>query len=385
MPFPQLRHPVNDQVQNTDATTQPFDLPNSGKLHAVFLKIKATNGATSCRNKSLFDAITLVEIVGDGSDVLFSLTPQEIEKRYELYFGKPLEQQWDERGGNVQTLLLPILFGRGFYDPEMWLPLGAYKVVTMRITYSTPISATAGFATGTTTFDVVLLITPDDVSLSYKGTLCTKRIKDFQSASSGDDFIDLPIRNKIRDIAVYAYKNAQEDQAIITRVLLEGNDGAYKLADLDWENAQDVSRLRYRARIVHDVVVFATDGATIDTRLGKIKAWSAELLTTQNSPATHVYFAGVKTISGDRLTITQIDVTETATDVVAADASGKPLFLSVEGVSPSYYVHIPLDPVDDPDHYLDSAQYSKLRLTNTQGVSGATIRYSITELRQLTR
>ena len=150
-------HYVNDEAQSSDAATWRLSLPNRGNLHTLMLKAACTNGATSGRAVSILDVVDKVEIIADGSEVIYSLTPQEMEKWYETLQGKALVGLQSESANAVQYMVFPVMFGRWLYDPEYYLPLEKFKDVKLEVTFSPTIAADGGFATGTVTFDVELL------------------------------------------------------------------------------------------------------------------------------------------------------------------------------------------------------------------------------------
>lgn len=386
MPEVQLRNLVNDAVQASDAATYELELPNSGKLHSLLLTAACTNGATSARALTILDVVDLVEIVGDGSEVLYSMTPQEIEKWAETLSGNALESIEEHGASLVQSMVFPILFGRKLFDPECYLPLGAFKQTKLRVTYSPTIAADNGFTTGTTTFDVKAFITPDDQSLPYMGTLTTKRIKDFTSLAAGDDLTDLPRNNPIRAIGVYAYEANTADGTDVTRVQLRANNGERVLFDADWPNFLDINRNLFGCEIFHTARLLQTDAETWDCRLGYVRQVVIEPIYTPSDANDTFSTFNASGYTGDRITIQirDADVTAGAETFAVATADYR-MQVTAYGKSPSFFGLIPFLYQDVKDWYLQSNQYSKLELLLTQGGAGATVRVSLQELRQFNR
>ena len=82
-----LRTLLDSEVQSSDDATRILDLPKSGALHSLQVRMRCTNGATSGLDVSIYDVVDLIEVVADGSRVLHSLIPEVSEKRYEARRG----------------------------------------------------------------------------------------------------------------------------------------------------------------------------------------------------------------------------------------------------------------------------------------------------------
>lgn len=375
-------HYINDEAQSSNAATWRLSLPNRGNLHSMLLKCACTNGATGGRAVSILDVIDKVEIIADGSEVIYSLEPTEIEKWYETIVGKALQGKQSEAANAVQHVTFPIMFGRWLYDPEYFLPLEKFKDVKLEITFSPSIAADGGFATGTTTFDLMLLTSFSEPGVSYKATLKHRQIKAFTSVASGDEEVELPDDIDIRNIGIYAYETAVADGTDITKVVLEDKASGEKLYDADWPNLIDISRELHGADIVHNIELFALDNDTIATRLGEIQGWSVHG-TIPDVDATDIfYLTKFDAIAGDRLTLCYMKGTIVAAgESLATQAIDGQIFVQVWGKSPSYFGVIPYDYADVPGSYLDTAKYGKPTVILTQGGADAAVKVSVQEVK----
>lgn len=374
-------HPVNDEVQSSDAATWTYRLPKEGALHTIMLGAACTNGATGGRAVSIFDVVDTIEVVADGSKVLYSLTPREIEKRYETEHGHALNVVQSEAAAAVQRAVFPIMFGRKLYDAPMFLPLSRYNDVQLRVTYSPTIAADGGFATGTTTFDVQLIITPQAELPSYLGTLITKTIKAFTSAASGDDATKLSLLNRIRNIGIYAYEANVSDLTDITRVLLRANAGDQILFDADILQFYQLNRELFGAEIVHTARLFAQDNDTFDTRIGNIAVWDISIALAMSDANDTFSLVNIDAYTGDRVVIGLQDADITAgAETFATRATDTELYITTRSFGPSYFGLIPFMYVDAPEGYLNTLAYSELEVVLTQGGAGADTRISTQEL-----
>ncbi len=375
-------HYINDEAQSSDAATWRKSLPNRGSLHSILLRCACTNGATGGRAVSIFSAIDKIEIIADGSEVIYSLEPTEIEKWYEALQGRALQGKQSEAAAAVQHAAFPLMFGRWLFDPEYFLPLEKFKDVKLEVTYSPTIAADGGFATGTTTFDVMLLQSFAEPGVAYKGTLKCRQLKAFTSLASGDDETELPDGIDIRNIGIYAYETAVADGTDITKVILEDKASGEKLFESDWPQLMDLSRELHGASIIHDFELFALDNDTLATRMGEIQGWSIEA-TIPDVDATDIfYLAKFDAIAGDRLTLCYMKGTIVAAgESLATQATDGQIFVRVWGKSPSYFGLIPYDYMDVPGTYLKTSSYGKPTVVLSQGGADAAVKVSVQELK----
>ena len=377
------RHLLNDGVQTSDDAVFTLTLPNRGKLHALMIKVQCTNGSTAGRGVTILDALDDIQILGDGSEVLYSLIPEETEKWYEALFGRELQLVQTEAANGVQEGVFPVYFGRKLYDAEMYLPLDRFTDVELRLSFSPTISGTVGFATGTFTIDVQALITPENIPLAYLGSLVTRRVKQFTSAASGEDRTELFDNTVYRAIGVYGYEAAIAEGVDITRVRFEDTAEGTVLGDWDWDDFLHMNRYLFGSEIVHQFDVFLQDTNVLDTRLNEILDVSIQLIQAIEAVADMTIYNLITTIAGDRITVGQAILDLVAgSEAVTLDTTDRQSLVSVRGKSPSGFGLIPYMYNDRPEGYLNSADFGQLEVILTQGAAGADVRNSIQELRQ---
>ena len=380
---PRWRHLLNDGVQTSDDAVFTLTLPNRGKLHALLIKVQCTNGATAGRGVTILDALDDIQILGDGSEVLYSLIPEETEKWIETLFGRELSMVQTEAAAGVQEGVFPLYFGRQQYDPEMYLPLDRFTDVEVRLSFSPTISATVGFATGTFTIDVQALITPDNVPLAYLGSLVTRRIKAFTSAASGDDQTEIFDNTIIRAIGVYGYEAAIAEGVDLTRVRFEDTAEGIVLADWDWDDFIHFNRDLFGAEITHYFDTFTNDADTLDTRINEILGAEIDIVVAIELVADMALYNHLTAIAGDRVTIGAaiLDIVA-GSEALTLDTTQRQRLVNVRGKSPSGFGLIPYMYDDSPQGYLNTSEWGQLEVILTQGAAGADVRLSIQELRQ---
>ena len=147
------RYLLNREVQSGDAATRSIELPRAGLLSALPPRLECPNGATS-GTEELIDAIDRVEVIADGSDVLFSLEGTELYKWNWAWLRRRPPIVRTMRLSIAQEVSYLVPFGRDIGDPELSLDLSRYQRVELQVTFSPTIAATA-FTTGTFTIPLM--------------------------------------------------------------------------------------------------------------------------------------------------------------------------------------------------------------------------------------
>lgn len=373
---------LDNEVQSSDDATKIVKLPLSNNLHTLFVKCKITNGATSAKNQSMADVVDKIEVVANGSDVLYSLTPNEI-KRWSLWMtGLNIPQKRTEVGGAVQEAVFPIFFGRGVFDPDYYLPCARLSDLELRVKYSPTIAATS-FATGTFTLAVMAITTMNGEPAPYRGTLCHKTVKAFTSAASGDDQTLLPKGNFLRQLMVYAYEAATEDGANITRVKFDLNNDERVLANILWNDLNDMNTLQNWIFHEEDIIAMTQDTTAIDTGVSRIVDVQTSEKFVYTLATDLIQFRRVTTISGDRLTVEGSQAKLTAgTEDLTSDTTDRQTIIRVKGEGLSHAVVLDMALLGET-LVLNTAEYDQVRLTLTNGNAGADVRISSQEIRVL--
>lgn len=369
------RHLENDAVQSSDNTTYKFDLPKQGQLHALLLKLSMTNGATAGRNVDMLDVVDNIEIKGKGNETLYSLVPNVVEKLYEAMRGQAMTMINTEAASAVQTVVIPIWFGRAMFDPNYWLPLAAVAIAQLQIAYSPNIAADGGFATGTFTVDIMALMSDQGDVGNYLGTLVTKEIRNFTTAASGDEATQVSDPFPHRYVGVYCYENQVADGVDVTRVRLTTKDRSHTPFDFDWDNFVYTTRSMFGAIIEHAWQLFAQDNDVLDTRQGDIMFHSVTVETSNNATTDVSVWSHIDTITGDRVTLDSFTLDNTAGgEDNVIDTTDRVLKVLVKSRAPSYFGLIVFSPTDDPADYFNPDGKEKVEVILTQGGAGGDAR-----------
>ena len=379
----QWMHYIDDQAQSSDDATARFELPNQGALHSIMLKAKCTNGSTAGRNVNILDVVDQIDVIGDGSQILFSLKPTELKAWHETLFGQAIPHVIDEAANAVQEMTFTIPFGRRLYDGSYFLPLEFFKDVKLEIAYSPTIAADAGFATGTTTFDIMLLITHPSSSLNYRGSLITRRIKNFTSLASGEDETEIPTRNPLRAIGVFAYESAIADNVDITKLVFSDRATGKEMFSAGWDDFANLNYLLFGSNIEYMYNLLIQNNDALNTRIGNVLFHALSTMVVSDLSDDSFQRTVVDAIAGDQLTFDSADVDVTAgSEVITANTVDLRVQALVKGKFPSNFGLIPFLYDDNWEGWLDLKDAGRPVVTLTQGAAGAEVNISIQEGRR---
>lgn len=371
-----------NETQSSDAATKIIKLPLSNYIHTLYVKVQCTNGSTSAKNQDISDVVDLIEVVANGSDVLFSLTPQEI-KRWALWSsGYNIPQVRNERASAVQSMVFPIPFGRGGYDPNFYLRCAALSDLELKVTYSPTIAATS-FATGTVTIGVFAVMSMGNQPGEYLGTFTHKTLRSFTSAASGEEQTLIPRGNLLRQLLVYAYEAGIEPAANITNIKFDVNNDERVITNIGWNELQEINTYENWIEHVENIFAFTDNDDTIDTDVSRIQHISSHLQSSMSDANDTFELSRVDTIAGDTITFDQAAADVTAgSETFAADTTSRNHLVQVRGIGLSHAVVLDFAKQGD-QALLNTAEFDQVRLTLTQGNAGAAVRISAQEVRSI--
>jgi len=360
---------LKHQASFSDTDKIIENLKGAGLLSAIEIEIQATNGSTSCTDHEIHDDVSKIEIV-DGAEVLESL--RMIEWRglnfYEL--GKMPRATFDENGGATQKESVMILFGRYLGDPEYYFDPSKFNNPQLIIDVALTISATAGFATGTGKVTIKLYII-EEGALPCKGFIMRKEKYNFTTASSGDEYIDLPVDFPYAAIGFSAIYSTYRPDEIISKVKLSFDDDEYVPVNIYTEDIMDRLRMVYGLAKQKKRVLTADDGSVL-TDIYDIH--DARIFTEADD-----HIATIESIDAEKFTNGLYDLTTVGTP--ALQTTAKACVAVVEGLCPHGMVVVTPQHVNDFGNLLDVKGRRKLQLILTQAQASAAVRVVISQIR----
>ena len=370
---------LDAETQVSDSATRRISLPRRGALSGFELRTRITNGATA-GEEHIVDAIDRVEVVADGSHVLFSLEGVEL-LRWAWYGLKRFPPQtWNEGVSAVQELVLPVLFGRFLADPDFYLDLAQYRDVELRIQYSPTIAATS-FATGTTQFHIPYWVDDSGSPPGGRlGFLRTTQVKAFTSAAAGEEVTELSRLYRYMDMMVYAREAAIADGVDVTEVELRVDDKRYVPYTGLWDDIQAENEHMLGVDPTVKMMALRANAATIDLLTGRVlEGKVAARFTYIAAPDFPMFTIG--SAAGDRITLAGQLVEGSGTwAAVALDTTRRTLDVEARGLGIGSAVVIPFALNGKPELALDAPSMARLQLALTQGGAGAAVKVSTREL-----
>jgi len=223
----------------SDAGEYTVDITPREPITCLWVKLQATNGATSCRNNTLAENISAIEII-DGADVVFSLSGVEAYALACRALGRMPFSVFDEDAGQSQTVMIPILFGRFIGDSELAFDPTKYSNPQVRIKWNLA-AVTAVGATGFVALSLQLSIIAElMIGVSAPAALLSgKRIYTYTTAAGGYEYIEMPTDEPWRYLFLRGYKLLTDWHWIYDEVKLSCDGGKFVAFDMrGWDMVQ---------------------------------------------------------------------------------------------------------------------------------------------------
>lgn len=383
MPWAHWRTVDAQRTHTDDEATYVKKLPQSNYLHTLLLIAEMTNGATNNQGLGMSDAIDWIKVVAGGSQVLLYLEPETIRMLNLFNTGEGLEETHDESGGNDQSVALPLMFGRNWYDPNLYLPLDRFNDIEVQIKYSPTIGA-AAFATGTFTTTMLGLMTMDGQPGQYQGTLVSRILENFTSAASGTAIVEPPQRHPWRFLGIRCYEPGIADGVDITNVQFDLNDEARVPLNLSWARLHQLNYSLYPVNARKAGVLHRQDGDTFATQISRIvEGWAIHEVAEHSVQITG--FAGdTGTLKVNEQATQAVDEGGAASYTIHTDyATDGAIRYAVEGRGLPFTVYIPLSHGDIPGDYFDPTRWDQVKLSLEQSAAGGGVDIVLQEVQRL--
>ena len=358
----------------SDSQTVVVDLGKNGVISQTDLIFRATNGATSNKASPIQEVVSKVEVVADGSFIIKSFSPKEIQALVHFDSGNRPAENMDEQASAVQFAHLPIQFGRFKGDNQLGLNLANYTKVELKITYNlatiNAVGAT-GFVSGTTTIDVINNKWPSGQAPAVRGYVRSRTIESFTTVASGDKKIELPLAYPMRRAMVRCFESGINDGVDITDVVMDVNDGEYYPIKGEWSDLQRTNVIQHAIDTRVKGTAFLSDTDVIETYTGTAKFVSLMAPYTGTIATTDVNQTRVNTIAGAVLTLQDLTVEASGTWAAnAANTADHRIDWFADGVSVGNCVMIEPSPSDEVADFINLKSLSSADLILTQAAAG---------------
>jgi hypothetical protein len=339
----------------TDTFIKTYPLNQLANIMHLWIRLMATNGATSNTVGKLHQWISKIEVL-DGSTVLASVSGLEL-LAFNCFNNGFMPYQ-DFHGGVslVTSEELCLCFGRFLGDKAFYLNPKLFTNPMLRISGAYTVSATAGIATGTGAISVVARVIESGAP-AYQGFIMRKEISSFTSAASGDQPTVLPVDYPYMGLLVAALKTTIPPDTILTNFKLTRNTDQFVDFNITGRDAfaKNVSGLGYLEQKFHPLI-------------GAAATWLGDLYFQSGAFST----ASGATAKGNATVVAAESVTWAGTGGETADLEE----ITLRGSGPAASVYFPFHTGDpyvppDPVDFLNPQGIADLRLICTQGVTAA--------------
>jgi len=230
---------LQDNFTLNDSGTRTVDVNVQDPVTCLWVKFQATNGGTSNKVADLGKCISAIELI-DGADILFSLDGPEAFALAAYQLGQMQDNIIDESGGDPQTYVVPIMFGRYMGDKELALDPRKFANPQLRFQWNLAavraVGAT-GFATGTLQLSVVADVMQG--APEPRGFLMHKEVYSWTSAAAGWEYIDLPTDYPYRGVMLRCVKAETDWHWIADQVRMNCDGGQFIAMNLrGWDITQ---------------------------------------------------------------------------------------------------------------------------------------------------
>lgn len=380
MGFWQRRVLLDRDTVTPDATTRRLELPKADLLSALEVRYQATND-TNRNTERIIDAIDRVEVIADGSTVLFSLRGAELVRHNWFMLRHHPAWQLSEDPADDQYVHLIVPFGRFPYDPQFALDLGQYTSVELRVAVS-PTIAAGGFVTNSGQLTVAAIMYREGpLPAGRLGFMRTTEVFSFTSAATGERRVELPRLFPYRHVMVTAINPNVEDGVAITRLQLDLATGTRVPIDARWVDLQEENTRLLGISPETEEILFVAHGNTADLLATRIQNVIAQAEAGFVGTNTQLPVRQVSAVSGNRITLAGAIVYDPAATATAInDTTARRTRCRAVGHSVPYAVLIPFDVGDDMTQLLNPQEWPKVELVLTQGGSGADVRVVLQEV-----
>jgi len=219
---------LRDGVSMTFNQTYELDLPKQGMLGSLSLYIRSAanaNALLSLYKWLLVHYISKIEVIGDGSEIIKSLDGKQALASAFYDDGVEALGKHGNYNGVTHRQIIPIHFGRKFYDELYGLDLSRFSQVTLKITND---ATSTQFTTAITVSVVAHWLR--DAAAPFRGYLREEEWKTWAPVNGQTEYAILPISLPIRRILLRA-RPAVDDSPVNQNL----NTITSQMSDIDFQ------------------------------------------------------------------------------------------------------------------------------------------------------
>lgn len=350
-----------------DSGSQTIEVAVVDPISEIFVKLYATNGATSNKGSPVARCITKIEVF-DGADKLFSMDGRLAHALGYYRSSKIPMITLNEAANYVQSVHIPIRFGRRLWDHQLALVPQAFRNLQLKITWNlaevNAVGAT-GFVTGTGRLTVIAKVM-EGLEAAPTAFIMSKDHFSFTSAASGDERISIPTDFPYIDLMIRAFESGVEMTSSLTNLKLS--------LDFDKDVPFDFSADDVKGRMIEQFgefelasMIVSDNAEAHESHIGIV----SNIAVVPNGAGT---VFGVTALGGGKFTMSQQTDAGVAKNAVTS-------FVRAVGQAIWNCYYFTFGNLDDPSQYLLAPEHGDIKVHLTQGNAGAECNIVLSQLR----
>ena len=350
-----------------DSGSKIIELAVVDPISELYIKFYATNGATSNKANPPTRCITKIEIY-DGADKLFSMDGR-LAHALGYYRSKIIPMlTFTEPANYVQSVHIPIKFGRHLWDPLLALVPQAFRNLQLKITWNlaevNAVGAT-GFVTGSGKLTVIAKVM-EGLEAAPGAFIMSKDHYSFTTAASGEERVALPTDFPYMDLMVRSFETAVDITSSITNLKLS--------QDFDKDIPFDFSTVDIKGRMIENfgeftlpIFALSDDNESHESFVGIESNISAV-------SASNDVIVSCTSLAAGKYTLRQMSS-------ATAAVNGNSVFVRVVGQALWNCLYHGFGILSDITSYLMAPESGDIKLHITQGNAGAETNVVLGQLR----
>lgn len=330
------------------------DLPAEGLLGSILFRMSVA-GVSAAFAETLkwriSDFISKIEVIGDGSTVIKSLTGNCLNALQFYDQGIAHPDYWHSYATGTKWYHVLLNFGRKMFDTEYGLDLSRWNNVELKITNDAT-SSEFGASIGLSVLQYFLREAPAGM---FRGFFRTEEWRKWTTVQNETKYLELPTERKIRRVIMQVLPGVDSDKVANTSMWNIADDVEMSLKtgilrvfkggidDLMWENYLD-----YGKELLSSPNLYLTADYGRNVGMGYVTMATPGAGTQDGAVAT-----AVPTLEGRRTDFTQKPENYEADTLIAT---------LCRGLCPENTVVFRFDKPDEPVAYLDPMEQKTVKL-----------------------
>lgn len=263
---------MDREVQTSDTSVYRKDLPKIGKVSAIDIGIRFTNGATVPINMDPLDIFNHISLLMNGTDYRFHMKGQDCFKYNWMKLGKPMPYKFDNTASATQTVWFRIPCGRFLDDEQFGLDLSKYQNTQVQLDYALSNFGTVGthIITGTMSVTILLHMFPMNSAVSFRGMIGAREFWTGTTVASRTNAQMLPSQRPLYGLVLSCTEDGIADAVDVTDVEISKIDSSMTWYKGKWYNFQRMMNDGLLVRSIKYWETYAT-GAAKMTQLNNIQ------------------------------------------------------------------------------------------------------------------